>query len=41
MYPIVRREELTDTTFLWEVEAPDIARAAQPGHFVMVRLYEG
>jgi glutamate synthase (NADPH/NADH) small chain len=41
MYPIVRREDLTDTTFLWEVHAPDIARAAQPGHFVMLRLYEG
>ncbi len=41
MYPIVRREELTDATFLWEVEAPDVARAAQPGHFVMLRLFEG
>jgi homotetrameric NADPH-dependent glutamate synthase len=41
MYSIVRREDLTDTTFLWEVDAPDIARSAQPGHFVMVRLYEG
>jgi glutamate synthase (NADPH/NADH) small chain len=41
MYPIVRREELTDTTFLWEVYAPDVARMAQPGHFVMLRLYEG
>ena len=41
MYPILRREELTDTTFLWEVHAPDVARAAQPGHFVMLRLYEG
>ena len=41
MYRIARREDLTDTTFLWEVHAPDVARAAQPGHFVMLRLYEG
>jgi glutamate synthase (NADPH/NADH) small chain len=27
-------------TFLWEVLAPDVARAAQPGHFVMLRLRE-
>ena len=38
MYPIVRREAFSDTTFLWEVQAPDVARAAQPGHFVMLRL---
>ncbi|MCK6555089.1 NADPH-dependent glutamate synthase [Candidatus Binatia bacterium] len=41
MYKIVRREAFSDTTFLWEVLAPDVARAAQPGHFVMVRLHEG
>jgi homotetrameric NADPH-dependent glutamate synthase len=41
MYRIVRREAFSDTTFLWEVEAPDVAAAAQPGHFVMVRLHEG
>ncbi len=41
MYKIVRREAFSDVTFLWEVEAPDVARAAQPGHFVMLRLHEG
>jgi homotetrameric NADPH-dependent glutamate synthase len=41
MYKIVRREAFSDVTFLWEVEAPDVAQAAQPGHFVMVRLHEG
>ena len=41
MYPIVRREVFSETTFLWEVLAPDIARAALPGHFVMLRLHEG
>ncbi|MCK6546968.1 NADPH-dependent glutamate synthase [Myxococcota bacterium] len=41
MYSIVRRETFSDVTFLWEVLAPDVARAAQPGHFVMLRLHEG
>ncbi len=41
MYPIVRWESFSDMTFLWEVYAPDVAQAAQPGHFVMLRLYEG
>jgi homotetrameric NADPH-dependent glutamate synthase len=41
MYPILRREAFSDVTFLWEVHAPDVARAAQPGHFVMLRLHEG
>ena len=41
MYKIVRREAFSDVTFLWEVEAPDVARAAEPGHFVMLRLREG
>ena len=41
MYPIIRREVFSDTTFLWEVLAPDVARAAEPGHFVMLRLHEG
>ncbi len=38
MFPIVRREAFSETTFLWEVFAPDVARAARPGHFVMLRL---
>ncbi len=41
MYRILRREAFSDSTFLWEVEAPDVARAAEPGHFVMLRLHEG
>src|SRR5437764_169835 len=40
MYPIVRREQFGPTTFLWEVSAPDVARAARPGHFVMARIDE-
>ena len=41
MYTIVRHEAFSDVTFLWEVLAPDVARSAQPGHFVMVRLHDG
>jgi homotetrameric NADPH-dependent glutamate synthase len=41
MYRITRREQFSDTTFLWDIEAPDVAQAAQPGHFVMLRLREG
>lgn len=41
MYPIARREVFSENTFLWEVLAPDVAMAAQPGHFVMLRLNEG
>lgn len=40
MYTIIRREAFSDTTFLWEVSAPDVARSAQPGHFVMLRLHD-
>ena len=41
MYNIVRREAFSDTTFLWDVHAPDVARSAEPGHFVMLRLHDG
>jgi len=41
MYKIVRREAFSDTTFLWEVLLPDVANAAEPGRFVMLRLHEG
>ena len=38
MYRIVRREQFGPVTFLWEVEAPLVARACRPGHFLMVRI---
>ncbi|MBS1110473.1 MAG: glutamate synthase homotetrameric, partial [Anaeromyxobacteraceae bacterium] len=41
MYKIVRHQAFSPTTFLWEVEAPDVAKSAQAGHFVMLRLHEG
>ncbi|MBP1610494.1 MAG: glutamate synthase homotetrameric, partial [Acidobacteria bacterium] len=40
MYKIVKREQFGPVTFLWEVLAPDVARACQPGHFLMVRIDE-
>src|SRR5660398_202941 len=40
MYTITRRQVFSENSFLWEVQAPDIAAAAQPGHFVMLRLHE-
>jgi len=41
MYRIARHESFSDTTFLWDVEAPDVAKSAKPGHFIMLRLHEG
>ena len=40
MYEIVKREQFGPVTYLWDVMAPLVARAAQPGHFLMVRLDE-
>src|SRR5512136_183919 len=40
MYKIVKREQFGPVTFLWEVLAPDVARACRPGHFLMVRIDE-
>ena len=40
MYTISRRESFSDTTFLWDVMAPDVAQSAEPGHFVMLRLHD-
>lgn len=41
MYEIIDCGRYSDSTFFWEVKAPDVARNAQPGHFVMLRLQEG
>jgi len=40
MYQIIRAEELTNNIFLMEVEANRIAKACQPGQFVIVRTDE-
>jgi len=40
VFLINRRQQFGPTTFLWDVMAPDVARAARPGHFVMARIDE-
>jgi hypothetical protein len=40
VFLISRRKQFGPTTFLWDVKAPDVARAARPGHFVMARIDE-
>jgi homotetrameric NADPH-dependent glutamate synthase len=39
-YPIVARAQYGPTTFLLDVVAPDLAKACEPGQFVMVRIDE-
>ena len=38
---ILKREQFSSVTYLWELEAAAIARAVEPGHFVIVRHGEG
>lgn len=40
MYTIVRKKQLTPVTHLLEVDAPRVARKAQAGQFVIVRVNE-
>ncbi|MFB3826954.1 MAG: NADPH-dependent glutamate synthase [Bryobacteraceae bacterium] len=40
MFRILHRDQFGPVTFLWDVHAPEVARAALPGHFVMVRIDE-
>ena len=39
-YPIVKREDFSDVTYLLEIEHPQMARAARPGQFVIVMAHE-
>lgn len=41
MYKILKKHDFSDTTFLWEVYAPEIAKAAYAGQFLIVRIREG
>lgn len=36
-FKILKREQFSPVTYMWELEAPDIAKAVLPGHFVIVR----
>jgi len=40
VFLITHRQQFGPVTFLWDVKAPDVARAARPGHFVMARIDE-
>jgi NAD(P)H-flavin reductase len=41
MFRIIYRETLATKIHLFKIEAPTIARKAQPGQFVVVRVDEG
>ena len=38
---IIRRDQVAEDIYRFTVKAPDIAAAAEPGQFVMVRTVEG
>ena len=38
MYKIVKAEKLADKIYLMDVEAPRVARACEPGEFVIVKI---
>jgi ferredoxin--NADP+ reductase len=40
MYEILRKENLTPVTKLFEIQAPIVARKAQAGQFVIIRIHE-
>ena len=40
MYKIVKAEQLADKIYLMDVEAPRVARACEPGEFVIVKMDE-
>ena len=41
MFKIVRKKELNPTVTLMEVDAPFVARKAEPGQFIILRVDEG
>jgi ferredoxin--NADP+ reductase len=40
VYKILHKEVLSDVNKLMVLDAPDIARKAQPGHFIIIRAHE-
>ena len=40
MYKIARKKELNPTVTLMEIEAPKIAKKAEPGQFIILRVDE-
>ncbi len=37
MYKIVSKRELTDNIFLMDIEAPRVAKSANPGQFIIIK----
>ena len=40
MFPIIKAEKLAENIYLMDVKAPRVARACQPGEFVIVKMDE-
>ena len=40
MYRIVKKEALKPTVILYEIEAPMVAKKAEPGQFIILRALE-
>ena len=37
MYKIVKKRELTDNIYLMDIEAPRVAKSAEPGQFIIIK----
>ena len=40
MYSIIKKEKLAENTYSMRIEAPEVAKKAQPGNFVILRIDE-
>lgn len=40
MYKITKKQELTDNVILMDIQAPDVAKAAKAGQFILLRIDE-
>ena len=40
MNKILKKEKLAENIYSFDIKAPEIAKKAKPGHFIMLRLSE-
>ena len=40
MFKILRKQELSESITLFDIDAKDIARKAEPGHFLLLKVHE-
>jgi ferredoxin--NADP+ reductase len=40
MYPILQKKKLAENTYMMEIEAPEVAKKAKPGQFIILRIDE-